>query len=34
MATVNLKFNNYGILKNLNDDQVESVNQFCEGQEQ
>ena len=31
MATVNLKFKNYGILKNLNDDQVESVNQFCEG---
>ncbi|MBT4827695.1 MAG: hypothetical protein HON82_03905 [Candidatus Marinimicrobia bacterium] len=30
MATVNLKFNNYGIIKNINDDQVASVNQFRE----
>ena len=30
MATVNLKFKNYGIIKNINDDQVASVNQFCE----
>ena len=31
MATVNLKFKNYGIVKDLNDDQLVSVNQFCEG---
>ena len=30
MATVNLKFKNYGIIKNINDDQVASVNQFYE----